>query len=356
MRRDFDQPLSALGALLATYTVGYLVGSAGAGRVARRLGAGQSLVAAGALGAVGIGAYAAGPAWPVLVVAAPLVGVFGGLLDALLNAHVAVHHSTRALNLLHAAFGLGATLSPLLLTAVLTAGATWRLGYVLVLLAELAVWAAFWRTREQWRAAPDDPDLLPTAPAPRVAVLLSAAVFFAYVGVEASAGQWSFTFLTEERGLGRGVAGVAVATYWASLTAGRVVAGLLAARVTPAALLQASFAGVGVGTLLLWWSPVAVAGPVGLALTGLGLAAVFPTLVGLTPGRVGAGDARRVIGLEVAAAALGGGVIPAAIGIVLDRAGVAALGPALVVTAVVVVVLYAALDRVAPVRLPSLEA
>ena len=116
-----------------------------------------------------------------------------------------------------------------------------------------------------------------------------------------------------------------------------------------------------VGAAVLGWASGPAHGAVGLPVLGLGLAAVFPTLVALTPARVGAGRAARVIGLEVAAAALGGGVLPGLMGLVLDARGLGALGPLLVGTALVLLVLDGLLTALtAPAaaaagRLPTLK-
>jgi fucose permease len=72
-------------------------------------------------------------------------------------------------------------------------------------------------------------------------------------------------------------------------------------------------------------------GGVGLVLLGLGLAAIYPTLVSLTPRRVGHGRAPRAIGYQVAAAVVGFAVLPAAFGLVAEAAGLELLGPVLLV-------------------------
>jgi len=83
---------------------------------------------------------------------------------------------------------------------------------------------------------------------------------------------------------------------------------------------------------------------VGLVVLGLCFAPVFPLLIALTPERVGAGHAGHAIGLQVAAAALGGGVLPGGIGFVARYAGLEVLGPFLFVAAVLTLLLYGAVN------------
>jgi fucose permease len=83
----------------------------------------------------------------------------------------------------------------------------------------------------------------------------------------------------------------------------------------------------------------------GLVIIGFAAAPVFPLLTLTTTDRVGAAHADRAIGLQVAAAALGGAVLPAGIGVLMSRIAVDAYGPALVVLGVSLIALYAAAGR-----------
>ena len=60
----------------------------------------------------------------------------------------------------------------------------------------------------------------------------------------------------------------------------------------------------------------------------------------LTADRVGTNHAGHAIGLQVAAASLGGGVLPGGIGFVARYAGLEVLGPFLFVAALVTAALY----------------
>ncbi|HEX2773156.1 MAG TPA: MFS transporter, partial [Micromonosporaceae bacterium] len=72
----------------------------------------------------------------------------------------------------------------------------------------------------------------------------------------------------------------------------------------------------------------------------LAAAAVFPLMTLTTKDRVGAAHTARAIGLQIGAAGLGGALIPAALGVLISRTGVAALGPALLVLATALLVLH----------------
>src|SRR5918994_912686 len=78
------------------------------------------------------GVVATAPSWEVLVAASLLIGAAGGALDAVINAHVALHHGVGRLGLLHAAYGAGATLAPIALAVLVSNGASWRAAYVIL--------------------------------------------------------------------------------------------------------------------------------------------------------------------------------------------------------------------------------
>jgi len=155
------------------------------------------------------------------------------------------------------------------------------------------------------------------------------ALFFLNTGVEASAGQWAMSLMTESRGLSPGVAGAAVASYWGSLFLGRLAFGVLAHHVSSTALLRASMGLAPLAALAIAVSTDAAAGSAALCALGFLLAPIFPLLIAETPTRVGRARAAHAIGFQVSAATLGAGTWPAAAGLLMGRIGLEAIGPVL---------------------------
>jgi fucose permease len=332
MRAEFGQPLAALGELALAGTAGYLAGSGASGFLSDRFGTRALLIASALATAVAVLAYAAAPVWPLMVVGALVGGLGAGGVDAGLNAYVALRHGPGPMNLLHGCYGIGATLGPLALTAVLAGGLSWRLPYAGLLVLQLGLLIVYLLTRHAWGGRRQAGGAVAGLVAiPWALVGVSLAMFFVYTGVEVAAGQWSFTFLTTARATSTTVAGLAVSAFWAGLTAGRLGAALLGNRVGPLPLLHGSVAAVIAALALFWWSPAPAVGFAGLVLAGVGLAPVFPALVTLTPKRVGEDVAARVVGLQLGAAGSGGSLGPAGIGLLLQSAGTALLAPCLLV-------------------------
>ncbi len=344
IRRTYGLPPGQLGALLTSSMIGYLVSSFSSGAVVTRLGVGRVLLWSSALMVANSLAYALAPAWSVMVAAGVLAGLGAGAIDAGINAFAAARFSPRLLSWLHASYGVGAMLGPVLMTAVITADLGWRWGYAIIAFALAAMTVSFLLTLHLWQMDPAvagaseaSASLSATLACPRV--WLNAAIFFVYTGLEVSAGQWSYTFFTEARGVAPAVTGAWVAAYWAGLTAGRIVSGALASRVSAGAMLRLATGAATVGALLIWRDPGMSAGFLGLVVLGFALAPIFPTLIAETPRRVGRTHATSAVGFQVSAAYLGAAAIPGGIGLLAGRTSLAVIGPCLVATATLLLLL-----------------
>ena len=163
---------------------------------------------------------------------------------------------------MHASFGLGATIGPLLVTAVLADGLSWRWADGAMAIVQGALACVFVLTRRNWDAPakarpPARPaieeqppqgvgELQPRKPA--LLVVISALTFSAVeTGIESGAGIWGYLFLTAGRGLPHALAGVAVSAYWAMMFLGRAVLGPVAERAGAARVLGAAVVGVALG-------------------------------------------------------------------------------------------------------------
>jgi fucose permease len=354
IREEFAVPTEAVGLILTVGTVGYLTSSVAAGFTIARLGVGWLLAGSTALTAMALTGYSLSPLLGLMVGLAFVLGLGSGAIDSGLNAYAASAFGPRHMNWLHAFFGLGVAIGPLIMTAVLQLGLSWRWGYGLVAAAQGMLALAFVATAKAWssrRPGDPQPPASAGASAPAAAVrsrdtLVIPAVWFGvlafavYTAVEVAAGLWAYLLLTEGRGLGAAVAGVCVSAYWGSLFAGRVVLGVAAERVGSARMLTACITGMAVGGLLVALPAPAWVAVAGLMLVGFAAAPVFPLLTLTTADRVGAAHADRVIGMQIGAAALGGAAIPAGVGVLLSRVNVEVLGPSLLALSVLLLVLY----------------
>lgn len=340
MRETFDQPLAALGIVMAAYTGGYFVASVAGGWLLERIGTGDALIGMALSALAGASMFALSPTWAVVLVGGALLGMSGGAADLTLNHELAQHHGVRALGFLHAAWGLGAAAGPAVVTLFVTGRRSWRLAFVPMIVAQVALLVVYVALRSSWAPVPRRKDASEEQqPLDRVALAIALGLFGLYVGLEAGVGGWAFTLLTEGRGHSDGVAGAWMSGYWLALTAGRIVLGVLGDRRPPETLLTGSVAVAVASTSVLWLDPGGV-GVAALVPLGLSLAAVFPVLVALTPERLGAHRAARALGLQIAASSIGGIAVSAALGIGAHAWGADALGGMFTLSAGALAVLH----------------
>lgn len=347
IQAQFNVPLDAVGILLFASTVGYLGASFYSGTVAYRLGVGRMMIIGGAMMAAGLLVSALVESWYLLIVFFLLAGLGSGTIDAGLNAYLAQHHGERAMNWLHACFGIGVTVSPLFMTAVLSASLSWGVGYIITSGWLVLVTVLFVVTNSLWK------DIIPPSADKSAGrsssvgsvlrmpvVWIGIAMFFLYAGLEATPGQWVYTLFTQGRGIAEDAAGLWVSIYWGSFTIGRIFFGAIITRVKTLTLLRGCMLGVVAGALLVWWNPVAWIGFAGLTLLGFAQAPLFPVMISNTPRRVGAESAPNAIGFQVAGAGVGVAALPAFAGVLANNISLEVIPPFIFIASLLMIALH----------------
>jgi fucose permease len=355
VRAEFHLPIDALGMLFIAMTVGYLISSFFSGRIMARLKAGGMLAASCALsGAVLLG-FCAAPSWYVIVLLGVFLGFGAGAIDAGLNTYAALNFRKGQMQWLHAAYGIGVTLGPLIMTAGLKYFNSWKPGYIFTGIFQLILAVCFLLSIPVWNRNPGaagqkvregsnfNKDMLEDLR--NIDVLKSLVMFFLYTGAEAMLGLWAYTVLTESRAVVPAIAGLWVGSYWGAFTAGRIIAGFFSKNLDVHVLVLSCLSAALCGSLLLWLNISVVLSLLGIALTGIAIAPVFPALVSATMSRVGERSAGNAVGMQMSAAALGAAIIPASAGVLARRFTPEAITVFLVVLFVVLIVLYSTFCR-----------
>ncbi len=325
--RDYGVDEATIGIGFFTGSAGFVLAGASAGALVHRLGIRLTLAIGGAATALAGLLAATRPPLAAYLALQLLSGYGWGLLESGLNVHLtALPRATARLNRLHAFFGVGALLGPPL--------ATWMLGFtrwtavlLVVGLAAIPLTAAFLATypktvppRAAQRAAPER--ILGAALRNR-GVLLGCVLLAAYVGVELSLGNWGFSYLVRERGLGSALAGYSISGYWLGLTAGRFVLGPVATRLgaTAVGLIAGCQGGVLLAATLTWALPGTGAATAGYALMGFFLGPIFPTTMAVAPALAPTRLVPTAIGVLNAGSVIGGSALPWFAGALAQQAG-----------------------------------
>jgi fucose permease len=345
IRETFDRPLTNIGFILFSSGFGYFLSGIFAGKAIETLGVGRLLTVSTALVAAGLFGYAATPSFWLLLIAAVFIGLGSGAVDAGLNFYAAEHFTVTVMNWLHAFFGIGAMVGPFILAGVFAAGGSWRIGYLIVASGILAMAIVFVVTTGKWTDGADGHTArivgirVPVKTVLQMPLVwLHILLFFVMCGIEASAGAWTATILVEKFEMGKGLAGIWTGLFWGSMALGRLVLAPLGRNLNPARIVQIGSFGLLAGALLMTW-PEQRMFQTGLLIFGLAMAPLFPTLMSLTPVRLGTQVSLHTIGFQVSAATVGVAGVPTFAGILADRTTLTAIPWVMTVGAVFVIVL-----------------
>lgn len=243
-----------------------------------------------------------------------------GISSNVLIAEVFADRSTTALNLLNTFFGVGAMAGPAIAGLTLRVWNTalpplwFTVGLFLLQLPMLPLLVIVPRTPHTATVAVPRLYRMP-------ALWVMAAMLLVYVGIENGMGGWTTTYMERTTTLVSASAALVTAGYWSSLTAGRMLATVLASRIRAGTLLLLCLGGALLGALLI----VVASGNIGLsvagvALVGLSFGPIFPTALALITAtyRYGTGTATSVLS---GMGSMGGMLLPWLQGVVLDRYG-----------------------------------
>jgi fucose permease len=335
LRAELSLPLDALGLWLTVSTIGYLCMTAIIARLISRFGIGSLLIFSSLVSAAASFGYTIAPSWTAILAMGVVAGSGAGVVDAGLNTYLAAEYNEGQMQWLHASFGFGATLSPLIMTASLAIFASWRPAFVLVGVLMVMMSICFVLTLPAWKrpkrlsteaAGSEDaePGLMDYQTSLRETLLrlptwISIVLFLVYTGAEFTLGNWTYTLLTEGRGVSPQLAGLWTGGFWATFTLGRVLAGLYASRIRLNTMMRGALILCLVGAILFWWNPIALVGSGAVLIVGLAMAPIFPGLVSSTSQRVGRPHAGNTIGIQMSAAGLGGALLPYLAGILAQR-------------------------------------
>ena len=354
MRTELGVGLNDNWRMLALGTCGSALSSFSSGLALRRFGVGRVLVATTFVTALAILGYAHSATLTLITVLAFALGLGNGAIDAGLNSFVASNLSSRHMSWLHACWGVGVSFGTLIVSGILATGGTWRGAYLAIGIVQLTLAFAFVSQLRQLPQATRGSADGEASDHPSIGATLklraswvSMGAFFAYCGLECSAGLWIASALHDGRGWTTAAAGLMATLFWASLTLGRFLIGAISQRFQAIRIVKAAAFGALVGSLLIATSSTlgqhqTAAGVItatGLLIAGFSLSPIYPMLMHDTVRRVGAGHATNLIGFQGGVGQLGFALIPAAVGALLQAQSTEWLGAVLTALAITLLAL-----------------
>lgn len=343
---DFGIPISYGSFVTAVVSCGTIISSVISGRLIKRFGtnvvsAGSTLLTAVAL----IGFSAAPNIWAMCALAVPL-GIGAGAIDVALNNYVALHYSATHMSFLHCFYGIGVSVSPYIMSSVISGSLGWRGGYRIAFILQIAITLLMFFSLPVWQKVHkeegggrrDECEELSFFELIKIpGVGLMCLLFFASCAIELTCGGYGSTFLVEYKHISADKAATVIMIYYIGETLGRFLSGVLASKMHSWTIVKCGMVVLGVALVLLALPFSAYVSAAAMFLIGLGNGPLFPNFNYLTPENFGNRISESVMGLQMASAYVGILLTPIICGILGQKFGMGIFPYYLIVFYVVMV-------------------
>ncbi|KAK3386968.1 major facilitator superfamily domain-containing protein [Podospora didyma] len=332
--------------------IGYLIASLVNSMVHHYAGQRGVAVAAAGFRLSGLIALVFHPPYAVLPVAMLFVGFGNGLEDSAWNAWVGnMDQANELLGIMHGAYGLGATIGPLIATALVTKGALdWYFYYYvqvgLDVIGMLLLITSFWRAtakeyRDTHQSSNNGGERTTTRHVLRKPLTWLLALFLlGYVGAEVSLGGWIVTFMLNVRHAEPFIAGLSVTFFWLGLTVGRVILGFVTGRIGEKLAITGYLGLCIVLQVLYWVVPSFEASVVFVTFLGFFLGPLFPAAI-VSATKLLPNDYHvSAIGFACAFGGGGAALVPFAVGAIAESKGVIVLQPIILAILIFILLMW----------------
>ena len=295
-----------------------------AGRLIRRFGTGKVTYFSTLLTVLGLIGISFSPNLIVMMFFAIVLGYGSGAIDTGLNSYVSLHYEARHMNWLHCFWGLGVTISPIIMSGFLGGdGSNWRSGYRVVALLQFSISMLVLLTLKKWTpetTASENTETGRQVPEKTFGQLVrmkgvgtSILSLGFYCGGEFLLGTWGATYAVNVFGLSPDVAAKWVSLYFGGIMLGRIVAGFVSMKADDNTMIRGGMAIAAVGMIILAL-PLGPLSLAGLLLIGFGFGPVFPSVIHSVPSRFGTDYAADITGYHMGGATVVGFSVQLAFG------------------------------------------
>ena len=282
-----------------------------------------------------------GQYWLLFLFAIPY-GLGAGSIDAAVNHYVANHYPSSVMNFLHCFYGVGAVISPYIMSLALKA-AKWNQGYQWTAYVQIGILLVcvlslpLWKQNEQKDAEEENRDsagIMETLKVPGVVLTLIA--FFAYCSGEATCFLWTPSYFA---GTKEGLSAEIVASFgsliFGGLMLGRLISGFVSNKLGDKRLIRIGIVIELVGILMVFL-PVQgyILAAIGFVVIGTGMGPVYPAIQHMAPTNFGKRYSAAVIGLQMASAYIGSTLMPMVFGHLQQQIGIGIMPVFLLIFAV----------------------
>lgn len=328
MQESLGVSLSLGGVISFLITASTILSSLMSHQVIQRFGTGAVTMCSVAMTALALFGFSLSNSFLALCLWAIPYGLGAGSVDAALNNFVALHCKAKHMSWLHCFWGIGATGGPYIMGLCLSRGMGWQAGYRTISFLQMALTLILLLSLPLWKkqelplsggetVRPQTPQWGKLLKRPGVKAALTA--FFFYSALELTTGLWGSSYMVAVRGISAETAAKWISLFYLGITAGRFFSGFLTLRFSDDAMVRLGEGTAIVGILLILLPLHNLFLCLGLILTGLGCAPIYPSLLHATPQRFGKSLSQSLMGTQMAISYLGSTTMPPVSGFLSEK-------------------------------------
>ena len=326
MHTELGVSVSFMGIISMVISGGTIISSLLSDKLTHKFGTRAVTVASVFLTVAALFGFSFSGSFSMLIIFAVPYGLGAGAIDAALNNYVALHYKAKHMSWLHCFWGVGAIISPFIMSFALK-NLNWNSGYRILGFIQIAIALLLLVTLPVWKINKTES----TADTKRVGLTAALKIkgvpflligFFAYCAAEATAMYWASTYFTEVKGISGDRAASFAALFYIGITLGRFASGFITERLGDRRmiLLGTGILACGIMTLLIPVQSYVTAFAAFLVI-GFGCAPIYPCIIHSTPANFGAENSGAIIGIQMASAYVGSTFIPPLFGLLGNAVG-----------------------------------
>ena len=355
MYEQLNVPMSYAGIVTMIIAGGTIVSSLLSDKLTRKLGAGFVTAISVMMTAAALFGFSVSGSFILLCLWAVPYGLGAGAVDAALNNYVALHYASRHMSWLHCFWGVGAAISPYIMSYCLTGGYGWNNGYRSVSIIQIVLTTILFASLPLWKKNKPAKGSLQTSAAPLSlpqavkikGVKLVLLTFFGYCALESTTGLWASSYLVKFRGIDSETAAKFASLFFLGITFGRFLCGFIVDKFGDKSLIR-------FGIIIIVFGVALVAIPIksditalaGLVIIGLGCAPIYPSVIHATPSNFGAENSQAIIGIQMASAYAGSTFMPPLFGVIADKINIGLFPVYLIFFAALMLIMSELLNKV----------
>lgn len=278
---------------------------------------------------LGLAGFSISHRYEMLFIFAIPYGLGAGAIDASVNHYVASNYSGSVMNFLHCFYGVGAMISPYIMSLALKY-AKWNEGYLWTAFVQTAILAIviislpLWKGNES-EAEEDRQESAGIRESIKVpGVLLTLIAFFAYCSGEATCFLWTPSYFA---GTKSGLSDERIAAFGAlifgGLMFGRLISGFISNIFGDKKLIRLGIILEFIGIFMLFIpTQNYLVAAIGFVIIGTGMGPVYPAIQHMAPTNFGKRYSAAVIGLQMAFAYTGSTFMPMVFGVLQQHIGI----------------------------------